>query len=184
MAQQRSQMQQIALVVIDARVQRCSHVRKSQQACRRAPCSTPPGTVVMRVRVVRKLLDPCKTADACFARVSRTRRIVFLPRYLLRTRSIARSGSVSGAYKSPSIAPCKRIASGGVCAALCHPPLLCKASWRVYSYSSPPPALTPPPHSTAPHRPSHDQSTIAPGIRWPGAAAKRQSPTRPHSSVV
>ena len=107
-----------------------------------------------------------------------------LARYLLRTRSIARSGSVSGAYKSPSIAPCKRIASGGVCAALCHPPLLCKASWRVYSYSSPPPALTPPPHSTAPHRPSHDQSTIAPGIRWPGAAAKRQSPTRPHSSVV
>ena len=83
-----------------------------------------------------------------------------LARYLLRTRSIARSGSVSGAYKSPSIAPCKRIASGGVCAALCHPPLLCKASWRVYSYSSSPPALTPPPHSTAQHHQSQNLSLI------------------------
>jgi hypothetical protein len=59
-----------------------------------------------------------------------------------------------------------------------------KAPWRVYSYSSSPPALTPLPHSTAPHQPSRDQSTIAPGIRWPGAAAKPRSPTRPHSSVV
>ena len=106
-----------------------------------------------------------------------------LARYLLRTRSIARSGSVSGAYKSPSIAPCKRIASGGVCAALCHPPLLCKASWRVYSYSSSPPALTPPPHSTAQHHQSQDRLTTHLGS-WPGAAAKRQSPTRPRSSVV
>ena len=181
MAQQRSQMQQIALVVIDARVQRCSHVRKSQQACRRAPCSTPPGTVVMRVRVVRKLLDPCKKPLA----VLRGFRghVAVLATYLLRTRSIARSGSVSGAYKSPSIAPCKRIASGGVCAALCHPPLLCKASWRVYSYSSSPPALTPPPHSTAQHHQSQDRLTTHLGS-WPGAAAKRQSPTRPHSSVV
>ena len=59
-----------------------------------------------------------------------------------------------------------------------------EASWRVYSYSWSPPALTPLPHSTAPHRPSHDRSTITPGIRWPGAAARPRSPTRPRSSVV
>ena len=99
----------------------------------------------------------------------------------------------------PLHAPCKRVASDAVEASLQHLWLklqaprryrgefcsthLQEASWRAHlSSSSPPP--TPQPHSTAQHRPSHDQSTIAPGIRWPGAAAKRQSPTRPRSSVV
>ena len=58
-----------------------------------------------------------------------------------------------------------------------------EASWRVYSYSWSPPALTPLPHSTAQHQQSHDRLTTHLGS-WPGAAAKRPSPTRPRSSVV
>ena len=58
-----------------------------------------------------------------------------------------------------------------------------EASWRVYSYSSSPPALTPPPHSTAQHHQSQDRLTTHLGS-WPGAAAKPRSPTRPRSSVV
>ena len=102
------------------RARRCSHVRKSQQEMLERACSTPPAPVVTRIRGVQGC--PCKTADG-FARVLRTRRIVFLPQLGDPYTKHTRSGSVSGAYKSPSIAPCKRIASGGVCAQHCatHP---------------------------------------------------------------
>ena len=110
-----------------------------------------------------------------------------------------RSGSQGCAFVALSTPRAKTIASDAIEASLQH---LCpklqaprryrgefcsthvqEASWRVYSYSWSPPALTPLPHSTAQHQQSHDRLTTPPGS-WPGAAAKRQSPTRPRSSVA
>ena len=156
-----------------------------------------PGPVIMRVRVMRKLLDWLQARQAKRAGFG-----VHITQLCEATaRCIARDAHVQAA-KAAHLSPsprslqksCIQTPSRRVCST-CDPSsrlpdaveasfALQEASWRVYSYSWSPPALTPLPHSTAPHRPSHDRSTIAPGIRWPGAAAKRQSPTRPHSSVV
>ena len=133
-------------------------------ACERG-CGLFTGPVLTRVRVVRELLNRSQKAVSVSCRVLLTRRNrVWLPNSRCLAHFVRATSTLVHA-----------VAAAAVPVAVLH------RGAAHFSSSSPPP--TPQPHSTAQHQQSHDRLTTRPGS-WPGAAAKRQSPTRPRSSVV